>query len=68
MNEHFPKTMMVSASDNGYYECYDYEQFTHKDTDVRYEKVDGLVDTALRLLTEAGYDVEIKVTNEEEHG
>jgi len=30
--------------------------------DIRYELVDGLIDTAIRLFNEAGYDVEIKIS------
>ena len=70
VHEHRPKTLWVNegeTDDRGITEwnAFDDEMFTHTDNDTRYEKVVGLVDTALSLLKEAGYDIEIVIRKKE---
>lgn len=70
MSEYYPDDLMVYRDDSGQdtkYDCFDREMFTYTESDVRYTKVgDDLVGTALRLLHEAGYNVEINIKKNED--
>lgn len=63
MSENMP--FKIRAGTDGKY--FDDEQYTHLDGDVLYVKVaDHPVETAIRLLSEQGYDVSIQVSKKAE--